>query len=137
MFKSVLNTTLSLANAIFMLKFATPKLSAADVSVKSFSQFAEVLTVNATAYMYFTGTLELAIALVFIASIFIKPTAVKAKVTAIGLFLLLGTLLGALATEFFVRPEPVGFLVQLSCIFITTSVIQFKLIDKNLLVKTS
>lgn len=132
MFKKTLNTLISLASAIFMLNFAIPKLSAAEVSVKSFTQFAQVLPLNGEAYMYFVGVLELTVALIFIFSLFIGAKKIKAKVTLLGVFLLTGTLLGALATEFFVRPEPIDTLVVLSSIFITTSIVQLAIIRKDL-----
>lgn len=132
MLKKTLNTLISLASAIFMLNFAIPKLSASEVSVKSFTQFAHVLPLDGEAYMYFVGVLELIVALIFIISLLIGDRKIKAKITLLGIFLLTGTLLGALATEFFVRPEPIGMLVLLSSIFITTSIVQLAIIRKDL-----
>ena len=94
MFKKFTIMLLSVANAIFMLKFALPKLMAADVSVRSFQQFAEVLPVNANVFMYFTGVLELLVALVFIVSVLLMQGQKGIVMTLIGLILLVGTLSG-------------------------------------------
>ena len=133
MYKTIINTLISLANVIFMLKFAIPKLLASEVSVKAFTQFAQVLPVNGSIFMYFTGMLELTIALIFTASLFVGSKKIKAKVTIVGIFLLSGTLLGALATEFFVRPEPIAILVILSSIFLILALVQLTIIRKDLL----
>lgn len=128
MFKKITIMLLSVANAIFMLKFALPKLMAADVSVRSFQQFAEVLPVNANVFMYFTGVLEMLVALVFIASVLLMQGQKGIVMTVVGLILLVGTLSGALLTEYFIRPAPIDFLVQLCCIFLFGAAIHLYLI---------
>jgi len=123
--KKLIINGLNLASALFMFKFALPKLSAAAISVKTFTYFGEVLPVNGTFYMYFVGLLELVIGLIMIALIFINNERIKAVTTYVGYFLLTSTLIVALLHEYFVRPAPVPMLVIYSAVFLVVCAIQF------------
>jgi len=82
-----------------MFQFALPKLLAAQVSVKTFSYFAQVLPM-------------------MLALLFIKNEKQKALFTYVAYVLLAGTLIGALLHEYFVRPDPVAQLVTYSGCFL-------------------
>lgn len=113
----------------YMFKFAKPKLMAMPVSVKSFTQFGEALHINGTAFMYFTGVLEASIVILLLASLFLSNEKPGLLVSMAGYLILLGTMGGALLTEFFVRPAPVQKLVAialgLSAVAIMQLVLQF------------
>ena len=94
--KNLFSNLLNLASALFMFKFALPKLLAAQVSVKTFSYFAQVLPVNAKIYMYSVGLLELVVGLMMLALLFIKNEKQKALFTYVAYVLLAGKVIGAL-----------------------------------------
>ncbi|ETJ48535.1 hypothetical protein [Pseudoalteromonas agarivorans] len=89
--KNLFSNLLNLASALFMFKFALPKLLAAQVSVKTFSYFAQVLPVNAKIYMYSVGLLELVVGLMMLALLFIKNEKQKALFIYVAYVLLAGT----------------------------------------------
>ncbi len=130
--KKIFSNILNICSAIFLFKFAFPKLSAAEISVKGFKQFAEVLPVDPIIYMYLVGSIELFIALYLIAIIFVKDEFKKAVTTYIGYVLLSGLLFGALMHEYFVRPKPVDILITYAAIFLWVSTMQFLLYFKTI-----
>ena len=113
-----------------MFYFARPKLLGLPVSVKSFTQFGETLHINAKSFMHLTGVLELTTALVLFVSIFLSNRQYGNLVSSSGYILLLGTMVGALITEFKVRPEPVPFLVKIAITLIFIAVSQLILAVK-------
>lgn len=121
------STFINLACALFMAKFALPKLMGADISRATFAQFAEVLPVNATLYMYGVGLLELVIMLIMLLACIAPRPALRLRATAAGHLLLVPTLVVALLHEFYVRPAPIGFLVTLSGGFLILSGVQYVL----------
>ncbi|AZN31507.1 hypothetical protein [Pseudoalteromonas sp. Xi13] len=133
--KNLFSKLLNLASALFMFQFALPKLLAAQVSVKTFSYFAQVLPVNAKIYMYSVGLLELVVGLMMLALLFIKNEKQKALFTYVAYVLLAGTLIGALLHEYFVRPDPVAQLVTYSGCFLVICAIQFLAYKKALIAR--
>ncbi|CAM4403529.1 hypothetical protein VIAG107301_15315 [Vibrio agarivorans] len=108
-----------------MMKFAMPKLVGNPISIKTFDYFATVLPVDGDSYRLFVGLLELGVGLLLIVNIFIADRAKNAYAIYVSYFLLTGVCIGALFHEYFVRPEPVAFLVQLSVIFLFVAAFQF------------
>lgn len=96
-----------------MFTFAIPKLRGLAVSVKSFTQFGEVLGISGKGFMHFTGALELVTASVLLASVFLSEK-VGNYTTITGYVLLFGTMAGALVTEYFIRETPVPMLVNIA-----------------------
>lgn len=120
---NIITIGLKLLSAYAMLTFALPKLRGLAVSVKSFTQFGEVLGISGKGFMHFTGTLELLTALVLLASVFLSEKA--GNITTItGYILLFGTMAGALVTEYFIRETPVPMLVSLAITLLLIAVSQ-------------
>ena len=120
---NIISIGLKLLSAYAMFTFAIPKLRGLPVSVKSFTQFGEVLGISGKNFMYFTGGLELVTALVLFASIFFSEK-VGNYTTIAGYVLLFGTMAGALVTEYFIRETPVPMLVNIAITFILIAVSQ-------------
>lgn len=120
---NIISIGLKLLSAYAMFTFAIPKLRGLPVSVKSFTQFGEVLGISGKNFMYFTGGLELVTALVLFASIFFSEKV--GNYTAItGYVLLFGTMAGALVTEYFIRETPVPMLVNIAIALLLIAVSQ-------------
>lgn len=130
--KQLLSNALNVCSAIMMFKFGLPKLLGYEISVKTFTQFSQVLPVDAMLYMYFVGAIEVLIAIMMIATILIKSEPQKALVTYASYLMLVGTLLGALLHELFVRPAPVKTLLVYISVFLCVSAIQFALHFRSL-----
>ncbi len=114
-----------------MIKFAIPKLQAMPISVKSFTMFSTVLPVNANFFMYFTGLVELLIAVLLFSSLFIKKIELKDKFQILGFVLLLSTMISAIIIEQFVRPTPKPFLMTIALILITICISELSILTKN------
>ncbi len=130
--KNTLSTLINTASILLMLRFAGSKLMGAEISVKSFEQFASVLPINGPFFMYFVGGLELLVALILVAVFIARDANKEALLLYTGNFLLIGTLIGALFTEFLIRPEPVFFLVALATGFLLLSGLQMGLYYQQL-----
>jgi uncharacterized membrane protein YphA (DoxX/SURF4 family) len=114
-----------------MLRFALPKLQAMEVSVKSFTMFSTVLPVNPTFFMYFTGIVELLIAILLLTSLLIKNINLKNRLQTIGYFFLLSTMIGSILIEQFVRPEPKSFLMTIALVLLTISISELSLLTQK------
>lgn len=121
MFFKITRVIFALISTAFMLRFAIPKLLAMPVSVKSFTMFSQVLPFNAKYFMYFTGVVELLIALVLFASLFIKKAELKNKLQIFGYVLLLCTMIGAILSELFLRPAPIPSLIIIALVLTAIS----------------
>ncbi len=121
---NILTIGLKLVSAYAMFSFALPKLRALPISVTSFTQFGEVLKISGKGFMYFTGALELVTALILFVSIFLTEKAGN-YTTNLGYLLLLGTMAGALVTEYFIRETPVPMLVSIAVTLGMVAISQF------------
>tara|TARA_R110002051_G_scaffold143507_9_gene216560 strand:- start:431 stop:823 length:393 start_codon:yes stop_codon:yes gene_type:complete len=120
---NIITIGLKLLSAYAMFTFAIPKLRSLAVSVKSFTQFGDVLGISGKGFMYFTGGLELVTALVLLASVFLSEK--WGNHTSIAAFVLLfSTMSGALITEYFIRETPVPMLVNLAITLLLIAISQ-------------
>lgn len=131
MFLKVTRIIFTLISIVYMLSFALPKLQSMPVSVKSFTMFSTVLPIDATVFMYFTGVIELLIALLLIFSLFIKKIDLKKKLGLSGFFLLLATMIGAILIEQFVRVTPVPKLMTIALVLIVISIYELNLLSQK------
>lgn len=109
-----------------MLFFSIPKLTAQPPAVKGFTQFAEVLPVDPFVFRYITGAVEFSIVVLLVTGVIAewkKITGNLKHASALAFFLLLGTMMGALSIEFFVRPTPAYMLVVVALILTIGSVV--------------
>lgn len=118
-------------SSLIMLRFALPKLQAMEVSVKSFTMFSTVLPVNPVYFMYFTGVIELLIAILLLGSLFISNIELKNRLQVIGYFFLFSTMVGSILIEQFVRPEPKSFLMTIALVLLTISISELSLLTKK------
>lgn len=106
--------------AVSMFRFALPKVSGQQVSIKGFDEITRSLPVSSDFFRVFTGVTELFI--VFLMVLFLVLSFKKIKiisalniskrsVSIIANGLLLITMLGALTAEFFARDTPKYMLV--------------------------
>ncbi|WP_368028772.1 DoxX family protein [Arcobacter sp. s6] len=129
MFFKIIRVVFLLISSITMLRFALPKLQSMPVSVKSFTMFSEVLPINGSFFMYFTGFVELLIAVLLLASLFIRKNELKNIMQTIAYVLLFATMLGAILIEQFVRVSPVAFLMSIALILITISISELSILS--------
>lgn len=120
-----------LISSLIMLRFALPKLQGMPVSVKSFTMFSEVLPVNPSVFMYFTGLVELSIAILLLSSLFIKRIQLKNMFQIIGYISLLVTMIVAILIEEFIRSAPVAFLMMIAFVLITISISELSILSKK------
>lgn len=114
-----------------MIRFAIPKLQAMPVSVKSFTMFSTVLPINANFFMYFTGLVELLIAVLLLSSFFIKKIDLKNRFQILAYSLLLSTMIVAIIIEQFVRITPVNFLMTIALVLITICISELSILTKK------
>ncbi|YCM46560.1 hypothetical protein V2O64_11070 [Verrucomicrobiaceae bacterium 227] len=110
---------LSIAMLVF---FAFPKIMGAPQSVAGFNDFSPALGLPARPFMFFTGYLELGIALFFVAALIVRKWHLPAIFTAH--LLLFGTMATGLLIELFARATPVMPLVIIAIIFATLAALQ-------------
>jgi len=116
--------TLAQAGALYaaslLLPFATDKLTGTGSSIEGFAQIGAALGVNPTFFRYFVGMQELAVSIGLAAAVvaFLPVVPWLARLGRLGIRLgapgLVATMLGALATEFYVRPGQQDWLVALA-----------------------
>lgn len=131
MFFKTIRVVFIFISSIIMLRFALPKLQAMEVSVKTFTWFSKSLPINAELFMYFTGLVELIIAILLISSLFIKKIEYKNILQVVGFTLLFCTMSVALIMEYFVRVAPVPFLVTIAFVLITISISELSILSLN------
>lgn len=131
MFFKTIRVVFIFISSIIMLRFALPKLQAMEVSVKTFTWFSKSLPINAELFMYFTGLVELIIAILLISSLFIKKIEYKNILQVVGFTLLFCTMSVALIMEYFVREAPVPFLVTIAFVLITISISELSILSLN------
>lgn len=129
MFFKTIRVVFILISSIIMLRFALPKLQAMPVSVKSFTMFSEVLPIDGSFFMYFTGFVELLIAVLLLTSFFIRKNELKNTIQTIGYVLLLATMVGAILIEQFVRVSPVSFLMSIALVLTTISISELSILS--------
>lgn len=114
--------------ASLLLPFATDKLTGTGSSIEGFAQIGAGLGVNPTFFRYFVGLQELAVSVGLAAGLFaFAPVgAMLRSLARLGIRLgapgLVATMLGALATEFYVRPGQQDWLVALALRLLTFGV---------------
>jgi len=118
----------ALLSIYYMLRFSLPKLQASEKSLTSFTAWGEQLHINGTAFMYFTGTVELLIVIALTVSLIVSTTMLAVWCARVGCAVLFATLAGAMAVEFGVRPEPVPRLVIIAIVLLAVSVLQLVLL---------
>ncbi|WP_070138148.1 DoxX family protein [Crocinitomix algicola] len=94
---------LHLISSLLMFFFGIMKVIGSEASRKGFEQFSPKIGIDPEFFMYFTGTLEVLVAVLLLVSIF----ELKKKVV-VGVFahlMLFGTMFGALITEIFFRDQ--------------------------------
>ena len=116
--------TLAQAGALYaaslLLPFATDKLTGTGSSIEGFAQIGAALGVNPTFFRYFVGMQEMAVSIGLAAAVvaFLPVVPWLARLGRLGIRLgapgLVATMLGALATEFYVRPGQQDWLVALA-----------------------
>lgn len=116
--------TIALAAAVFastrLLPFAIDKLTGTGSSIEGFAQIGAGLGVDPTFFRYFVGLQELLVSLGLAASVFAFLPQLPAvqQLARLGVRLaapgLIATMVGALATEFYVRPGQQPWLVALA-----------------------
>lgn len=121
---TVVVDTIAQAGALYaaslLLPFATDKLAGTGSSIEGFAQIGAALGVNPTFFRYFVGVQELAVALGLAAAVvaFLPLVPWLARLGCLGIRLgapgLVATMIGALATEFYVRPGQQDWLVALA-----------------------
>ena len=92
-----------LISAGIMSYFGIKKLIASEVSVTEFTKFGAKIGVDPYAFMYFTGAVEMISVLLILGSIL--KTSKKELLGLGGHGMLMGTMIGAISTEFFIRDE--------------------------------
>ena len=130
MFYKITRVVFALISTVVMFKFAFPKLQAMPKSANSFEMFGDVLHINGSFFMYFTGVVELVIAVLLLSSLFIKKELIQNRLQIIGYLLLLGTMIGAILVEQFVRTEPKAFLMTLALVLSTISISELSILSK-------
>lgn len=108
-----------LISAGIMSYFGIKKLIASEVSVTEFTKFGAKIGVDPYAFMYFTGAVEMISVLLILGSIL--KTSKKELLGLGGHGMLMGTMIGAISTEFFIRDEVKYPLVGLALILIGVS----------------
>jgi len=116
--------TVAQAGAVFaayrLLPFATDKLTGTGSSIEGFAQIGAGIGVDPTLFRFAVGTQELlvSIGLAAAAFTFLRQLPVLQRAARLGVGLgapgLVATMLGALATEFYVRPGEQDWLVALA-----------------------
>lgn len=131
MFYKTMRVVFVLVSGLLMLRFAFPKLLAQPVSEETFEMLSQVVPINAKFFMYFTGAVELLIALLLLGSLFLRAERSKMQLQEMGYFLLLSTMLGGLVAEFYGRPEPKTILVTIATVLITIAVSELSILSKS------
>lgn len=131
MFYKTMRVVFILVSGLLMLRFAFPKLLAQPVSEETFEMLSQVVPINAKFFMYFTGAVELLIALLLLGSLFLRAERTKMQLQEMGYFLLLSTMIGGLVAEFYGRPEPKTILVTIAIVLITIAVSELSILSKS------
>lgn len=106
--------------ASFLMPFATDKLTGTGSSIEGFAQIGAGLGVDPTFFRYFVGLQELAVSLGLAAALvaFLPWLPPLQRLGRLGVRLgapgLVATMIGALGTEFYVRPGQQDWLVALA-----------------------
>lgn len=106
--------------ASLLLPFAIDKLAGTGSSIEGFAQIGAGLGVNPTFFRYFVGAQELAVSVGLAAALvaFLPQVPRLERLGRLGVRLgapgLVATMIGALATEFYVRPGQQDWLVALA-----------------------
>ncbi|WP_179375766.1 DoxX family protein [Winogradskyella wichelsiae] len=124
---NLFNKISNLVAAGLMLFFAIPKLVGVEKSVQGFKQFQSLVPLDPTVFRIFTGTVELAIALLLLAYAIRNIN----NLGKLAYFLLLSTMIGGLTMEFFARPKPEMLLVVIALVLSALSIYKLKLLLKK------
>lgn len=121
---TVLVDTLAQAGALYaaslLLPFASDKLTGTGSSIEGFAQIGAGLGVDPTFFRYFVGIQELAVSIGLAAAVmaFLPALPLLQGLGRLGIRLgapgLVATMIGALGTEFYVRPGEQDWLVALA-----------------------
>ncbi|MCB0382566.1 MAG: DoxX family protein [Psychroserpens sp.] len=94
---------ISAISAAILLFFGVMKLVGSEASRKGFAEFSPKIGLDPEFFMYFTGAIEVAVGALLILSIFELNR--KVIIGIIAYLMLIGTMSGALFTEFVLREE--------------------------------